>query len=393
MIYIDNAATTRVDADVAREILKTMMEEYGNPSSIYKIGRDSKQIIADSANAVLQHLGADTEDDEIIFTASGSEANNLALTGFSKYCDKNNISAAVYCTPIEHKSIINQPCAIKTVPIMRSGIVDINQLEKMLRAVVYTHEMMLFSIQLANNEIGSMNSIALISDMIHKYHGCYLHVDATQAFGAYTKDILKTAKIDMMTASFHKIHCPKGIGMLYVSKPFVQMLEPVIYGGGQMLHLRAGTENVPYIAGVKVAMENLDKYYSKEILNKTTEMRDYITDKIQDDVDNCIVNGSQFCRLYNNISISFKDIDSESLVALLDTDGICASAGSACNSEEIEPSYVLKAIDVPADYIYGTLRLTIDETITQDDADYVVKCIKMRVSQLRNMMEGHGYDE
>lgn len=379
-LYLDTASTTQVDPDIATIIYETMLSEYGNPSSLYKRGRDAQKIVEEAQEAVLKFLGSRKEKDRVIFTGSGSEANTLALQGWKKaHHESPNL---VMSTPIEHASINNQPGVFWCVRVDSLGMVDMYCLETILEDISKYRVPTLFSIQYANNEIGVMQKIGVLCNMIHRYPNCYLHVDATQAI-PYCLHILETTDIDMITMSFHKIHCPKGIACLYIRDGI--KLEPIIYGGQQMYGLRPGTENVPYIAGIPTALHKAEAWLDK--VPEISKVQKYCLGLITNNFDDVIVNGSTLSRLVTNINVSFKGIDAEALIAMLDTDGICVSAGSACHSHSIDPSHVLEQIGVKDDYIYGSIRITIDEHTTIDDIDHLVECMKGHIDTLREMTQ------
>ena len=377
-IYLDNAATTRVDPEVARTIYNTMLDVYGNPSGKYYEGEIAKEIVEGAQNAAMDFLGA--FNGRVIFTASGSEANNIAVavTVFGV--------RGFYTDPIEHKSISRLTDDYK-VKIDDNGIVDLDALEDVLADA---EPKSLVSIQYANNEIGTIQPIEDIVNIVHTY-GCYLHCDCTQAL-YLCRDVIKDYEIDILTTSFHKWHCPKGIGMIYIGdhvdiKP---ELAPIL-GGQQGYGIRPGTENIPYIAGVKYMFDHFDTINNKQRLYQLGVKRDYLFSRIKREIEDIKVNGpssnSPFTtsRLTNNLNISFKNVDAEGLLAMLDADGICVSAGSACNSESFDPSHVLKAIHVPNEYIFGAIRFTVGDDVDFKDLNYVVECLKKHVKTLREL--------
>lgn len=386
MIYLDNAATTQVNGGVAIEILSAMADIYGNPSNIYQIGRRAKQCIDNTASAFKQVIGA-SDEDKVIFTGSGSEANTLALTGFRKWCDRNRYSCKIVTDAIEHKSILNQDYVAPIIRVNSNGAVFWDDIMFAIQYAGRTTRYVLLSIQYANNEIGTVQDIKTISDLVHQLPNVYLHVDAVQYFGECPINV-RDLGIDMMTVSFHKVGAPKGIGALYIRDGIE--LEPVIAGGEQMYGLRGGTENVPYIAGVKVICDNmLSTNYSERTkeYNRKIALRNKLAAELLKIPDSRL-NGPGLdsdYRLSNNISISYKDIDAQSLIALLDKKDIYVSAGSACNSHSNEASHVLKAIGVPDDYIWGTIRLTINDELSDEDIQTVVGAVREGVELLRNL--------
>ena len=380
MIYLDNAATTKVSPQIQDYINGIAKDFYGNPSSHHFSGHMAHKVLDDSRHNIADYIGC--EDNEIIFTASGSEANNMALKGF--YFDNLDSPIAIITTAIEHKSILNTceflkriGCNIKYLDVNMFGMVKSEQLEKLCKECYDNNEPFLVSIQFANNEIGTIQPIKHLSDIVHKYGGIF-HTDAVQAFPEYHINV-KEYGIDMVSVSGHKFGCPKGIGFLYKSNKVD--IESLIHGGGQEFGLRAGTENLPYIAGISKTVDLL-KYRSADYYNVLSAKRDYLKYKLLE-IKGSKINGSDVYRLCNKINISFKGIQSDALLAILDGKGICVSSGSACNSGDSEPSYVLKAIGVDKEYIDGTIRITIDNDISYAELDIVATEIADAVNALR----------
>lgn len=374
MIYLDNAATTKIHPEVIKTITDTMTNIWGNPSSLHQLGVSAKQILDNSRKTISQHINC--SPNEIIFTSGACEANSLAIQG---YMDKHSNSILI-TTAIEHKST-QSLCTDRNydtcfVRVDRKGRVDLKHLEQLCKETYlngYSH--MLVSIQSANSEIGVVQDIREIAKIVHKYNGVF-HTDATQLF-PYQKLNVKELGIDMLSMSGQKINAPKGIGFLYVKDDID--LKPLIYGS-QMETRRGGTENIPYIAGLSKAIELL-QYENTHVQS----MRDYLLSKFQNDDLDYIINGDLENRLPNNISISFKNIEAESLLLLLDMNGICVSSGSACDSKSIQASSVLKAIGMTDDYIHGTIRITLSDDITFDELDYAYEKIIRGVRRLRSL--------
>ena len=376
MIYLDNAATTKIHPEVIKTITDTMINIWGNPSSIHSKGLEAKLLLDDSRKTISQHINC--KPNEIIFTSGACEANSLAICG---YMDKHSHSVLI-TTAIEHKSIqslcVDRNYDICFVNVDNKGRVDLEHLNRLCKEVYlngYSH--MLVSIQSANSEIGVIQDIGSISSIVHKYNGIF-HTDATQLF-PYQKLNVKELGVDMLSMSGQKINAPKGIGFLYV-KDDVD-LKPIIYGN-QMETRRGGTENIPYIAGLSKAIELLQ--YDNTYVQS---MRDYLLGKFQNSGFDYLINGDLENRLPNNISISFKNIEAESLLLLLDMNNICVSSGSACDSKSIQASSVLKAIKVSDDYIHGTIRITLSDDITFDELDYVYEKIIQGVRRLRSLTQ------
>lgn len=373
-IYLDNAATTPIHQEVIKVITDTM-QIYGNPSSIHSKGLEAKELLNNARKSISQHICCNPN--EIIFTSGACEANSLAIQG---YMNKYSHSVLI-TTTIEHKSI-QKLCAdnnydIRFVNVDNKGKVDLNHLEQLCKETYlngYSH--MLVSIQSANSEIGTIQDVKSISFIVHKYNGVF-HTDATQLF-PYQKLDMKELDIDMLSMSGQKINAPKGVGFLFVQKDIE--LKPLIYGS-QMEMRRGGTENLPYIVGLAKAIELL-KYDNTHLLSA----RDYLLNKFSNSGLDFIVNGDLENRLPNNINISFKGIEAESLLLMLDLNDIYVSSGSACNSNSVEPSAVLRAINVPNEYIRSAIRITLANDITFDELDYVYETFLKCIERLNNLI-------
>lgn len=376
MIYLDNAATTKVLPEVKQAVMSTI-DIYGNPSSQHNLGKQASNILEKCRKEVLEYLGESRGD--IVFTSSGSEANNLALQGW--YFANRDKPCTIITTKIEHKSILKTcefletlGCEIWYVDIDNYGFVDINHLNMLCELCLFAGREFLVSIQGANSEIGTIQDIKTIAKIVYDNGGTF-HSDMVQLFPEASPEF----DVDMMSVSGHKFGCPKGIGFLYIRDGI--NIKPLIYGGSQENGFRAGTENLPYIVGISKAIDLLKtrtKEYNKELEGK----RDYLKYKLLN-IKGSQMNGSASYRLCNNINISFKGIQSDALLAILDGNGICVSSGSACNSGDSEPSYVLKAIGVDKEYIDGTMRITIDNGISYTELDIVATEIADAVNALR----------
>lgn len=371
MYYLNTSSTKKVSDDVADYICKYMKDRYYNPSDLY--GKDVARDVEYAQDKIREFLGG-LDDDKVIFTGSGSEANTMALQGWH---------GPVYTTPIEHKSIVNQPNVCKNIMVDSRGKVILDELEEQVETISQIYDNILFSIGLANNEIGTMQDIKKISKIVHQRPNCFLHVDATQAFLAMRNMLIDT-EIDMISTSFHKIGAPKGIGMLYIRDDIE--IDPLIYGGQQMYGIRGGTENTPYIVGVSYLLDNIKDKDLVPIYHSADEL----IAKIDKRVTDYILNGSYRSRIPGHISISFAGIEGSTLAAMLETDGILVSAGSACNSKSLEASHVLTAIGVPDEYKYGTIRITFDEPIPDEDLDYIADRIAYWVETIRKQNEEEG---
>lgn len=378
VIYMDNAATTRTAPEVVEAMLPYFSEYYGNPSSVYELAGVSKKAINEAREKISQVIGA--KPNEIYFTAGGSEADNWAIKEtYEAYKEKGN---HIITTKVEHHAVLHtcqwlekQGAKVTYLDVDENGIIRLEDLERAI-----TPETILISVMAANNEIGSLMPIKEIG-MIAKEHGILFHTDAVQAFGQIPLDV-DECHIDMLSSSAHKINGPKGIGCLYIRKGL--KLRSFIHGGAQERKRRAGTENVPGIVGYGKAAE-LAMTTMKERTAGEREVRDYMIEKIKKEVPYCRLNGHPVLRLPNNVNFSFQFIEGESLLIMLDMEGICASSGSACTSGSLDPSHVLLAIGLPHEIAHGSLRLTIGEETTKEDVDFVVEKIKGIVERLRNM--------
>lgn len=377
-LYLDNAATTRTAPEVVEAMLPYFTENYGNPSSIYRFAGNSADAVRQSRELIAHSLGANTE--EIYFTAGGTESDNWALkAAVDAYASKGN---HIITTKIEHHAILHtaeylekKGVEITYLNVDEQGIVNLQELRKAIRP-----ETILISVMAANNEIGTIQPIREIGEIAHQ-HGILFHTDAVQAYGHIPIDV-DECQIDMLSASGHKLNGPKGIGFLYIRKGV--KIRNFIHGGAQERKRRAGTENVPGIIGfgkaVELAFQRMENRAKEE-----SEVRDYLISRVLEEIPYTRLNGHRSKRLPNNANFSFQFIEGESLLILLDSDGICASSGSACTSGSLDPSHVLLAIGLPHEIAHGSLRLTLDWAITKKDADYVVESLKKIVGKLRGM--------
>lgn len=378
MIYLDNAATTKTAPEVVQAMLPYFTELYGNPSSVYDFAGKSKEAVTAAREQIAEVLGAKKE--EIYFTAGGSEADNWALkAAFEYFKGKGN---HIITTKIEHHAILHtcqylekRGARITYLDVDENGIVKLDELEKAI-----TPETILISIMFANNEIGTIQPIKEIG-MIAREHGILFHTDAVQAFGQVPINV-DEMNIDMLSSSGHKINGPKGIGFLYIRKGV--KIRSFIHGGAQERKRRAGTENVPGIVGygaaAQRALHTMEKRTAKEV-----ELRDYMIGRITKEIPYVKLNGDPVKRLPNNVNVSFRFIEGESLLLMLDSFGICASSGSACTSGSLDPSHVLLAIGLPHEIAHGSLRLTLSEETTKEDIDFTMDKLKSIVQNLRNM--------
>lgn len=375
---MDNAATTPVKPEVLDTMLPYFTEKFGNPSSIYSISSQNKKDITTARETIAKAINTDTAN--IYFTAGGSESDNWALKATAEaYADKGR---HIITSKIEHHAILHtcdylekRGYEITYIDVDENGIVDLKQLEEAIRP-----DTILISIMFANNEIGTIEPIAEIGK-IAKEHGVLFHTDAVQAFTQVPIDV-EEMNIDMLSVSGHKINGPKGIGFLYIRKGV--KIRSFVHGGAQERSRRAGTENVPGIIGLakatEIAVGNMKERTAKEI-----EVRNHIIERVMNEIPYTRLNGDRERRLPNNINFSFQFIEGESMLIMLDSFGICASSGSACTSGALDPSHVLLAIGLPHEIAHGSLRLTISEDTTMEDADFVVDKLKGIVERLRSM--------
>ncbi len=380
LIYMDNAATTSTAPEVVSAMLPFFTEYYGNPSSVYNFAQKSKMAIEDAREIIADSIGA-AKSNEIYFTGGGSESDNWALKSAAfGLRDKGN---HIITTKIEHHAILNT-CAylekngfeVTYLDVDSEGFVSLEDVENAI-----TDKTILISVMFANNEIGTIEPVCEIGEIAHK-HGILFHTDAVQAMCHVPINVTEM-NIDLLSASAHKFHGPKGVGFMYMKNS--AKLEPFIHGGAQERARRAGTSNVPGIVGmgkaVKLALDTLDKD-THTIIN----MRNYIVDRILGEIPDVTFDGAEIGslkRLPSNMHFCFKDVSGDSLLIMLDMNGICASSGSACAAGSIDPSHVLLAIGRSRDEAKGALRLSIDKDLTKEDADYVIDALKAAVTRLR----------
>ena len=378
LIYLDNAATTKTSEEVVAAMLPYFTEYYGNPSSVYEFASESKKAVSNARRTIAETLGA--QENEIYFTAGGSEADNWALKATAEaYQSKGK---HIITTKIEHHAILHtaeylekRGFEITYIGVDEIGVVKVDELEKAIRP-----DTILISVMFANNEIGTIQPIKEIGE-IAKKHGVLFHTDAVQAYGQLPINV-DELHIDMLSSSGHKLNGPKGIGFLYIRKGV--KIRSFVHGGAQERKRRAGTENVPGIVGYGKAAEIAAKTM-KERTAKEIELRDHLIDRVLAEVPYTRLNGHRTNRLPNNANFSFQFVEGESLLILLDNNGICASSGSACTSGSLDPSHVLLAIGLPHEIAHGSLRLTLSAETTMEDIDFVVDCIKQIIERLRSM--------
>lgn len=379
-IYADNAATTKMSRTAIDAMLPYMETYYGNPSSLHSVGQKAAQALADARQTVADCLGC--EPREIIFTSGGSEADNQALLSAAMLGQKKG-KKHIISTNIEHHAILHSLRRLESLgfevtllPVDEKGRITVEQVANAIRP-----DTCLVTVMYANNEIGTIEPIAEIAKIAHE-HGALMFTDAVQAFGALDVKV-DTLGVDMLSLSGHKIHAPKGIGLLYVKQGV--RIENLIDGGGQERGKRGGTENMAYIVGLATAVENA--YANLPKMQAVAALRDSLRDRILAAIPHSTLNGPRdgAYRLPGNLNIGFEYIEGESMLLLLDAAGICASTGSACSSASLDPSHVLLATGVPHERAHGSLRLSISSETSEADADYILEVLPPIIKRLRDM--------
>lgn len=377
-IYLDNAATTRMDKEVFEIMKPYLEEEYFNPSSSYRISGEIHEKVEKARNIIADFLGAKAK--EIFFTSGGSESDNWAIKGIADSLKaKGN---HIITSKIEHHAVLHtceflekQGYEVTYLDVDENGLVDPAKFEEAIRPTT-----ILASIMFANNEIGTIEPVAELGRIAHE-HGVIFHTDAVQAFGHLRIDV-KEMNIDMLSASAHKINGPKGVGILYVRTG----VNPtsLIHGGSQERGRRAGTTNAAGIIGFGKAVELADVKL-EERAEYEAKLRDKLISRVTNEIPYTLFNGDPVKRLTNNTNFCFRFVEGESLLILLDQSGICASSGSACTSGALDPSHVLLAIGRPHEIAHGSVRFTLSEETTEEDIDYAVDILKKIVDRLRSM--------
>ena len=379
IVYSDNAATTPISKNVYEAMIPYLTDRYGNPSSLYARGREEKKAVDQARIYTAEIINADPS--EIIFTSGGSEADNLAIKGllFSRQLPKNK--KHIITSKIEHHAILHTCEFLErigyTVTYLDVDNQGHNDLEQRENAI--TDDTALVSVMAANNEIGTIQDLKAIADICHK-KGTLFHTDAVQAVGHMKLDV-KEMGIDMLSMASHKVRGPKGVGALYCRKGII--LEPLIHGGGQERGLRSGTENVAGIVGfgeaLRYAKENMDEY-----LPYVKSLTDHLIEEVTK-IPYTQLTGDPVNRLPGTASFVIECIEGESLILLLDMNGIASSTGSACSTGSLDPSHVLMAIGLPHEIAHGSLRITLGEQNTMEDVDYLIEKINAVVTRLRDM--------
>lgn len=390
-VYLDCAATTPVDPRVVEAMRPYFEQEYGNPSSLYAAGRSAKEALDGARTRVAAVLGC--SPDELIFTGSGTESDNMAILGVPRWYRSKSVSQGhVIISAIEHHAVLNaaehlrkEGFEVTVLPVDQFGFVSPAAVHDAL-----TLQTTLVSIMTANNEIGTIQPIREISKMIGEWKQAngrkpteapFLHTDACQAAGSLDLNVKKLG-VDLLTLNGSKIYGPKGTGVLYVRRGV--RLEPLVYGGGQEQRLRSGTENVAGIIGLATALE-LSIANRDEENARLVHLRDQLIRGIQERIPKVVLNGHPTDRLPNNVNVSILDIEGEAMLLYLDAKGIAAATGSACDSESLDPSHVILAIGRPYEYAHASMRFTLGRATTQEDIDYVLEVLPGIVEKLRKI--------
>lgn len=378
MIYLDNAATTRVSEEVFEAMKPYFCEQYANPSGIYTFAGKSMKAVDEARKSIAELIGA--QANEIYFTAGGSESDNWAVKAAAESCQAKG--KHIITSTIEHHAVLHtcqylekQGYEVTYVNVDGHGVIKLDELEAAVRP-----DTILITVMAANNEIGTIQPLKEIG-VLAKKNGILFHTDAVQAYGHIPINVDELG-IDMLSASGHKFHGPKGIGFLYIRKGV--RIGSFVHGGAQERARRAGTHNTPGIVGMgaaaRIAAEGL-----QERMEKEAALRDYLISRVLAEIPYSRLNGHGTDRLPNNANFCFRFIEGESLLILLDQQGICASSGSACTSGSLDPSHVLLAIGLPHEIAHGSLRLTLSGETTREDIDYTVEAVKKIVERLRSM--------
>ena len=384
-IYFDNAATTPMDPRVIEEVSKHLKETYGNTSSLHSVGQKAGQILLKSREMIASLINANRDD--IFFTSSGTEADNIAIFGVAnKNKERGN---HIITTSIEHHAVENpykelekRGFKVTFLPVDKYGLINTIDLENAI-----TKKTILISIIFANNEIGTIEPVKEIG-AIAKKHDIIFHTDAVQAFGKVPIDV-DDMNIDLLSASAHKLYGPKGVGMLYIRNKGVKegwgkFIKPMMYGGGHERDIRPSTVNVPGIAGfakaVELAIEEMEEESQRHM-----KLRDKIINWATENIEDCYLNGHPIQRLPNNVNLGFRFIEGESIVLDLDMEGIATSTGSACSSKSLDPSHVLLAIGLKPEEAHGSLRISLGRFNTEEDVDYFLEKLPSVIERLRKM--------
>jgi cysteine desulfurase len=376
-VYVDNNATTRVAPEVLEEMMPYFSELYGNPSSMHFFGGQVQKKVDEAREKVADFLGADAS--EVVFTSCGTESDNAAILGtLDSYPEKRHLIT----TRVEHPAVGNlstylgrKGYRVTELSVDREGRLDLDELRESI-----TEETTIATVMYANNETGVIFPVEEIGEIV-KAKGIPFHTDAVQAAGKISLN-LKKSTIDMLSISGHKLHAPKGIGVLFIRKG--TKFSPFLIGGHQEKGRRGGTENVPYIIGLGKACELAKKSLNEEN-TRVKALRDYLEAKLLEKIPNTLVNGDRKNRLPNTVSVSFEYVEGESILLLLSDLGICASSGSACTSGSLEPSHVLRAMGVPFTAAHGSIRFSLSVYNTKEEMDYIIEHLPPIIQRLRDI--------
>jgi cysteine desulfurase len=376
-VYVDNNATTKVAPEVVEAMLPYFSDFYGNPSSMHFFGGQVQKSVNEAREQVADFLGADPS--EIVFTSCGTESDNAAIFGT---LDSNPEKRHFITSRVEHPAVMNIPTVLSRkgyrtteISVDREGRLDLDELKESI-----TDQTVLVSIMYANNETGVLFPIEGIGEIV-KSRGIPFHTDAVQAAGKIPLH-MKKSTVDLLSISGHKLHAPKGIGVLYIRKG--TKFSPFMIGGHQEKGRRGGTENVPYIIGLGKACELAKKHLEDEN-TRVRALRDYLESKILEKIPNTLINGDRNHRLPNTLSVSFEYVEGESILLLLSDMGICASSGSACTSGSLEPSHVLRAMGVPFTAAHGSIRFSLSVYNTKEEMDHIIEHLPPVIQRLRDI--------
>ncbi len=380
MIYLDHAATTAVHPEVMKEMVPYFSELYANPSGVYEFSEDVQEILRRVRQKIADSIHA--EPDEIYFTSGGTESDNWALVGLAEGLREKGKHIITSC--IEHHAVLRTCEYLETrgyevtyLPVDQEGKISVRQLERAIRP-----DTILISIMFANNEIGTIQPVSKIGQIARRHH-VFFHTDAVQAY-LHEKIDVRKMRIDLMSVSSHKFQGPKGVGFLFVRRGV--NLPSFMHGGSQERRKRAGTENVAGIVGMGKAVSIGEQEFAKNHRH-LKEMRNYLIGQILAEIPYCQVNGSQAERLDGNVNVSFQFLEGESLIILLDMEGICVSGGSACASSEHTVSHVLKGIGLPEEIARGTIRITLGAENTMEEMEFFMGRLTQLVNQLREFSD------
>jgi len=383
-IYLDYAATTPIDKEVLKAMMPYFKKDFGNPSSLHHFGQIARVAIDEARRKVAKFLNC--QEDEVVFTGSATEANNLAIFGVVRALKKKGIKPHIITSKIEHHAVLHpfeelekEGIEVSFLAPNKEGIIEVKEIQNAIK-----ENTVFVSVMYANNEIGTIQPIKEIGQFLAKInkerkHKIYFHTDAVQAVNYLDCDVQKL-KVDLLTLSAHKIYGPKGVGALFIKKG--TPIKPIIYGGGHEFGLRSGTENVAGIVGLGKAIELVEKH--KDDIERIKKLRDKIIEKVSK-IPNTRLNGSKEKRLPNNANISISGVEGESLVIALDQHGIAVSTGSACSSKDLKPSHVLLAIGLSPKEAHGSLRITLGRFTTEEEVDYFLKVLPKVVKRLREI--------